>query len=237
MNELSTPSSENPVPHYEGMSQKLIRITRLKQFATQRGLEGPVALGAAIGKKANQVSDLLSGTKSFGEKVARSIEEFAGLPTTWLDHFDDGTDVGNTQAGPDIRGKIPLISLVQAGKWSEIVESFQPGDAADWLACPFKHGEHTFCLTVKGESMFNPDGKPSYSEGDIIAVDPSRAALSGDRIVVRLDDQNEATFKQYMEEDGRKLLKALNPEWKPRYTEINGNATICGVVIGKWVPE
>jgi SOS-response transcriptional repressor LexA len=56
-------------------------------------------------------------------------------------------------------------------------------------------------------------------------------------VVVRLEGQGKATFKQYLEEDGKKLLKALNPDWKPRYLEINGNAVICGVVIGKWVPE
>ena len=54
---------------------------------------------------------------------------------------------------------------------------------------------------------------------------------------MRLDDQAQATFKQYLEEDGRKFLRALNPDWKPRLTPINGEATICGVVIGKWVPE
>lgn len=85
--------------------------------------------------------------------------------------------------------------------------------------------------------MNNPGGRPSYSDGDIIFVDPSRDAKHGDRVIVRLDDQAEATFKQLLIEDGRKLLKALNPEWAPRYIPINGNATVCGVVIGKWVPE
>ncbi len=85
--------------------------------------------------------------------------------------------------------------------------------------------------------MHNPAGRPSYADGDIIFVDPDREAKNGDRVIVRLDDQQEGTFKQLLVEDGRKMLKALNPEWKPRYVEINGNATITGVVIGKWVPE
>ena len=85
--------------------------------------------------------------------------------------------------------------------------------------------------------MRNPGVKPSYDPGDIIFVDPDVAAQPGDRVVVRLESQTAATFKQYIEEDGRKLLKALNPDWKPRYLEINGDAMVCGVVIGKWVPE
>ncbi len=39
------------------MSLKLIRIARLKAFAASRNLAGPVAIGSAIGKKPNQVSD------------------------------------------------------------------------------------------------------------------------------------------------------------------------------------
>jgi SOS-response transcriptional repressor LexA len=38
-------------------------------------------------------------------------------------------------------------------------------------------------------------------------------------------------------EGDRKYLKALNPAWPEQIIEINGNATICGVMIGKWVPE
>jgi hypothetical protein len=78
----------NSMPISAGMSLKLIRISRLKQFATQRQLKGPVALGVVIGKKTAQTSNLLTGLASFGEKVARSIEEAAGLPANWLDHLD-----------------------------------------------------------------------------------------------------------------------------------------------------
>lgn len=143
----------------------------------------------------------------------------------------------NTKEGPGIRGLVPLLTSVQAGEWCEIVGAFQRDDAKKWLPCPVKHSPLTFALTVDGESMRNPNAQPSYEPGDIIFVDPSRDPKPGDRVVVRLEAQAAATFKQYLEEDGRKLLKALNPDWKPRYIHINGDATICGVVIGKWVPE
>jgi SOS-response transcriptional repressor LexA len=143
----------------------------------------------------------------------------------------------NVREGPEIRGLVPLISSVQAGNWAEIVDNFQPGDAEMWLPCPVKHGPHTFCLVVDGESMRHPGSKPNYDPGDIIFVDPDVQAKPGDRVVVRLDGQKKATFKQYMEEDGIKRLKALNPDWRPKYIEISEEAVICGVVIGKWVPE
>lgn len=132
---------------------------------------------------------------------------------------------------------VPLISWVQAGCWADVSDPFAPGVAEEWLPCPVRHGPNTYAVRVRGDSMYNPDGRPSYSDGDIIFVDPSKDAKHGDRVIVRMDDQAEATFKQLLVEDGRKLLKALNPDWKPRYIEINGNATMAGVVIGKWVPE
>ena len=67
------------------MSLKEIRISRLKQLQAELGASGPVALAKAIGRKTNQTSDLLHGRASFGEKVARSIEEHVGLPPGWLD--------------------------------------------------------------------------------------------------------------------------------------------------------
>lgn len=136
-----------------------------------------------------------------------------------------------------INDGVPLISWIQAGIWSDIEDPYAVGDAEDWLPCPVKHGPRAYCLRVRGDSMYNPTGRPSYADGDIIFVDPDREANNGDRVIVRLDDQKEGTFKQLLVEDGRKMLKALNPEWAPRYVEINGNATITGVVIGKWVPE
>lgn len=88
MNDLST-SNDESFRIKSGMSLKLIRIARLKQFAHTRQLVGPVDIGKAIGKKANQTSDLLSGTAPFGEKVARSIEVAAKLPDGWLDEAQD----------------------------------------------------------------------------------------------------------------------------------------------------
>ncbi len=73
-------------------------------------------------------------------------------------------------------------------------------------------GSVTYALRVRGESMKTPDGKPSYANGNIIYVDPDQEGVSGNRIITRLDDRCEATFKQLVEEDGKRLLQALNPD-------------------------
>ena len=81
--------------------------------------------------------------------------------------------------------------------------------------------------------MYNPGGTPSFKEGDKIFVDPDRDAIHRSLVVARLDDQQEATFKQLLVEDGQRLLLALNPSWPNRILAVNGNCTLCGVVVGK----
>ena len=137
-----------------------------------------------------------------------------------------------------IKGKLPLISWVQAGEWSEIGDAFQPGDAEDWIPCPFNHGPNAFILRVAGFSMHNPGGEKSYAPGEFIAVDPRVEPQNRKMVVARLNDEEKATFKQLLiEPDGTHLLQALNPAWPNRITPMPENSRIVGVVIGKWTPE
>lgn len=193
------------------------------------------ALIRKSGLTKGRISQLLDPGQQFGERAARSLAQNLGLPAEFFNTERTAPNANTEQV--KILGAVPLISSVQAGAWSEVFDPFAPGVAEEWLPCPVRHGPRTYAVKVRGESMRNPDGRPSYNDGDILFVDPDRSANHGDRVIVRLDDQAEATFKQLLIEDGRKMLKALNPDWKPRYVEINGNATISGVVIGKWVPE
>lgn len=172
-------------------------------------------------------------------------DKFASLATvlrTTVDYLLTGRgDRGSTEektlaVGPDIRGKVPLISWVQAGQWTAVAKSFEVFDAQDWLPCVASHSPSTFCLRVRGQSMFNPNGTPSFSEGDIIFVDPEKASDNRSCVIVMLDDEQEATFKQLVIEGDRKMLRPLNPSWPEQWLPINGNATIIGTVIGKWVP-
>lgn len=74
-----------PKPTRAPLTPKPTRLARLKQFQAERGLHGPAELGRAIGRRTNQTSDLLNGRAPFGERIARAIELFAGLPVGWLD--------------------------------------------------------------------------------------------------------------------------------------------------------
>lgn len=133
-------------------------------------------------------------------------------------------------------GKLPLISWVQAGDWSEIVDNFQPGDAEDWIACPFPSGSHGFVLRVVGDSMYNPSGDMSFREGDFISVNPDREAQHRSLVIARHNGEK-ATFKQLLiDENDGPMLFALNPNWPKRYIALDKDTEIIGVVTGQWRP-
>lgn len=130
----------------------------------------------------------------------------------------------NVAPGPTLKAAVPLISWVQAGSWSDIneVREFD----ADRYLCPVKCSDQTFALKVQGVSM-----EPKFYDGDLIFVDPQADCIHGSYVVARLDDDNQATFKQLIIESGHKFLKAANPNWPDQLIPINGNCTLVGKVV------
>lgn len=214
------------------------RRAKLRALIQARFGGNQAEFACAIKRSPAQVNQWLSGHRAIGDAGARIIELALGLPSGYFDSSNTKLEAAlrtpdNIESGPDIRGVVPLISWVQAGDWCGIVDNFAPGDAEEWLPCPVAHGPRTYVLRVRGESMWNPHGRPSFQDGDLIFVDPDRDAIHGSMVVVRLDDEQEATFKQLVVEGSRCYLRAANPLWPNPILQINSNATICGVVILK----
>lgn len=121
--------------------------------------------------------------------------------------------------------KVPVISMVRAGQWTEICCDY---NADEWKETSAKVGKCAFALKVVGDSMTNPYGSPSIPEGAFVIVDPDVQAISGSIVVARLIDSNEATVKKLVFDGPNKYLVPLNPNYKP--IPINGNCEIVGVV-------
>ena len=184
---------------------------------------------------------------------AREIAVWAGVQIEWLLSgrglkyvFDQNThpsteltaneqpqrtySVTNVSSAPDIKGKIPLISYVQAGAWNEAVDIYEPGYAERWLPFLKTNGERTFALRVEGDSMTAPYGK-SYPHSCIVFINPDqRNPVSGARIIAKLEGSNLVTFKVFIEDAGRRWLKPLNPQHPPILEPFQ----VVGTVIGKW---
>lgn len=195
-------------------------------------------LARACGVKPPSVHGWLSGKAKFlrGENLL-SAARALGVRQQWLATGDgpmvskDG-DAANTEPGPDLRGKVPLISWVRAGEWCEAHEPFDRDDAERWLDCPVSHSAGSFALRVRGDSMTAPHGNSrTYPEGCLIFVDPERRTpVNGERIVACLEGSHEVTFKVYKNEDGRQWLQPLNPSHEPIRTPFK----VLGTVLGKW---
>ena len=153
-------------------------------------------------------------------KIAMALDTtIAGLYSQ-NDSLKDGWE-NNIEPGPSIKGRVPLISWVQAGDYVEAIDLFQPGDAEDWIETTVNIGPHTFAVRVIGDSM-----EGEFPAGTLLVVEPDMQAAPGHFVIVRNGD-SEATFKQLVKDGGDFYLKPLNERYpiKPL-----GDSQIIGVV-------
>ena len=193
---------------------------RIKKRRKELGLT-QAALSEIIGIAQQSLQSIESGKI---EKPRKIIALAKALETTpeFL-QFGVG-ELDNAEVTKTVTNKLPLISWVQAGAWSDISE-VNPLDAERFL-CPVNCSERSFVLRVQGISM-----EPKFNDGDLIFVDPEAECIHGSYVVARLDDNNQATFKQLIIEGDQKFLKAANPNWPDQLIPINGNCTLVGKVI------
>ncbi len=110
-----------------------------------------------------------------------------------------------------LRKPVPLISWVQAGELSEIVDFYSAGEADRWVnPVNCKPSKSAFALTVQGDSM-TWDGTPNFPEGTVLIVDPERSPTAGDYVIAKDTNTQKATFKKLITDDVHFFLKPLNP--------------------------
>ena len=113
--------------------------------------------------------------------------------------------------------KLPLLSWVQAGSWSEIIST---GDV-EYIEVPYSN--------VK-DSMSRSPGK-SYYDGIFVIVDPncdkSKDALNRKIVIARMN--GESTIKEFVLEGDKPYLSP----WNPKYSilEVTSSVEIVGIVI------
>lgn len=169
------------------VSLKLVRIQRLKQFQAERKASGPVELGKLVGRKANQVSDLLNGRAPFGEKIARSIEEAADLPPGWLDQASDDGHVSFV-ASPTARQKELVITQYRTGgaMGHGLLLRDQPGEIRSWNVTPeWIQKNVPNCTSPRNLAIvtgFGDSMKPLYNPGDPLLVDTGVKTVGFDAI-------------------------------------------------------
>ncbi|MFT6789067.1 MAG: SOS-response transcriptional repressor LexA [Pseudoalteromonas rhizosphaerae] len=201
---------------------------RVEKRRVQLGMT-QAQLGLIAGLAQNSIHNIESGETKRPRKIDALAEALNCTPEYLLFGIgevqeDEKNINNNVSPGPTLKAAVPLISWVQAGAWSDIneVREFD----ADRYLCPVKCSDQTFALKVQGVSM-----EPKFYDGDLIFVDPQADCIHGSYVVARLDDDNQATFKQLIIESGHKFLKAANPNWPDQLIPINGNCTLVGKVV------
>lgn len=169
------------------------QMERLYSAAKElKGLNGQSALARALNTSPQTVHNWeLRGISKQGLLLAQRV---IGCSAQWVETGLGPMNIGsgqNVKSAPIGAVRIPLISYVQAGCWTGIVDNFQPGDADDWLLTDLELSDCAFALQIKGDSML-----PEFKEGDRVIIDPTVEPMPGDFVVAK-NGENEATFKKY----------------------------------------
>lgn len=189
----------------------------------------------------SQISQMVKGHGSFGEKAARNLEKKIGWEPGVLDlppsadflkkpqHMNFEPPVNLTYS--ENPRQTPVLSWVQAGDFSYVLSS-DLSSAVDWIPYDPRAGKSGFALIVKGTSM-EPDFKPD----EFIYINPTYQIdelNTGALVVMACEGDSEATFKKLISEDGNYYLQPLNPNWKPQLIPLDHTCRLVGKVVGKY---
>lgn len=200
----------------------MIRLTNLQELAKARGL-GPADLTKLVGKRTNSFySDLLRGEKSFGERLARSLEESLQLPRGWLDipHHDyeipEPTPPQRvSEASPSVQLSSNCVTKVERApvvEWARLGEDLLKANR-EWPQSELAPFLTTRNVGDKCKLLRITDNKlaPRIQIGDIVAIDPENLSPKRDKV---------ALFKTH---DGVYLLRYYRPMVGVGFEAVDAN--------------
>ena len=146
-------------------------------------------LGDVVGRTKGNIGHWETGKHTPSLEQIAAISLATGFPMPALGV--QSAAISNVAPAPMGGRRVPVITSIQAGMWAEIVDSFQPGDASDWLLTDIDLSDSSFALDIRGNSM-----EPEFKDGDRVIIDPEIAPQPGDFVAAKNGEQ-EATFKKY----------------------------------------
>jgi phage repressor protein C with HTH and peptisase S24 domain len=127
----------------------------------------------------------------------------------WVEHH-----TANTEPPTPVGRRIPVINRVAAGYPREFTDLDYPAAIADdYVSCPDVSDPDAFAARVVGDSM-----APDYREGEIVVFSPLLPTPDGSDCFVRLDRDNETTFKRvFFEKNGEIIrMEPVNRAYRPK---------------------
>lgn len=220
-------SNGNRMPPYNGRYMATSFGQRVRKRRLELGLsQGDLAKAAGI--KQPTVSNIESG-RNKGSAYAVQLSGALKCSPQWLatgkgDKLASPPGLYNVTPGPELRGKVPLISWTTAGKWAETQDPYIPGEAEEWVVTTATVGPNAFALRVVGDSM-----EPRISDGAVVIIDPARPYQHGSIVLAKRTMDQEATLKQLWYDGATPKLRPLNDRYP--ILEMPSDTRIIGVAV------
>ncbi|MBL3963134.1 hypothetical protein H3O04_11550 [Burkholderia sp. KCJ3K979] len=212
-------------------------------------------LARKIGKTDSYVARMLwpdgkDGRKRMGGEMVSQVEDAIGIPRGSLDGNEPilrlvrnvkTVQITNTKGnikGPNVEAapKFGAVQRVPLISWASALETERLNAAVEeWIAAPFQVLDESYYLRVRGLSMYNPAGEPSFRDGDLILVEPAQTVDGGALVLVEIPGEPEPLFRQVYVEGRERYLRALNPDWPEGITRLSSDARVIGVIRSKVV--
>ncbi|MCY9823329.1 LexA family protein [Aeromonas media] len=178
-----------------------IKLSRSRLKMTQQ------QLGDRIGANKASISQWENGVYTPDAKNLSALAKALSVSVFWLmDGKGDPAGQNLELAPPDIH-RIPVISYVQAGVWTETSELRECDGNLVYITTDLELGERAFAIELKGHSM-----EPEFVEGDVVLIDPDEHPHPGDFVVAK-NGEEAATFKKYrprgIGEDGQEVFELV----------------------------
>lgn len=167
-----------------------IRRANLSRLVDQNGL---TAVAHRMKRSVAQISDMVRGQKSFGEKVARALEREwdATLPPGWLDDETSMPQAPESNKGFPLLHKDTVIVTIPrfstgGSMGSGIVLHDQPGVIENWQVSKTWIAQNVRRYTSIGNlcivTGFGDSMRPTFNPGDPLIVDKGVRSVEFDSV-------------------------------------------------------
>ena len=221
------------------------RRNRLKEWIDQRYVGSQAKMVEDIGINQGELSGLLK-SKSFGEKKARSLEDQAGMPYSYLDLMDFEGQIEEYWQSEKDKKRLSDDNLIEIIQYKEIngsmgnglILSDQPGQIAGWRVTkewiakniPSNTGDKNLrIVTGFGDSM-----KGMFNSGDPLLIDSGITEIKWDGVYFfRIGDEGFIKRLQRIPGQGIRALSA-NPEYEAWTITPDMDFHVLGLVLKVW---
>ena len=181
-------TKRNDVSMKTGQKWNALAKSRMKEVRITQE-----ALAEKLGVTQGAIGHWLNGRREPSLDIIIAIFKALGMPGVKFNTSGEVIDDGDVELAPVSIGlrKIPIISYVQAGCWTESAECRELDGSIKYITTDLDVGGRTFAVEIQGDSML-----PEFLEGDVVMIDPDEPPHPGDFVVAK-NGEHEATFKKY----------------------------------------